>query len=348
MEIEGNGSKDECSEGMTPVDTSHGTQTMDSFGREDGTGSGGCVRGVFDNPDSEDSSDSSSNFSSESTSEMGTVAAVRFCSKCGMRIEEGASFCGSCGGRIEHDAVNASEAFSGNKGPKLKLLAALSAFAVVVVVVVVAFVIPALTVTYDELIEEGKYEEAYEKASNEEKLEVLKKLIELGEFQTAYDVASDEEKQNVLLANLTAYTLKYWVVNLRDQDSFRLRSLNFNENDHEFVVYEGSKDTYGIMLYSWDYYTFDEDDQEYQLLVYFGDLEDEVIDGGSDASLEETKKKMIRNIARGRMRTMLESEETKVPDAYVEALNALYETKGFGGVELIPSVELIYPLDEVA
>ena len=61
--------------------------------------------------------------------------------------------------------------------------------AVVALIFVFAIIVPAVTATPDDLIKQGKYEDAYNKASDEEKLDVLQKIMEAGQFQIAYDVA---------------------------------------------------------------------------------------------------------------------------------------------------------------
>ena len=54
-------------------------------------------------------------------------------------------------------------------------------------------VIPPMLATPDDLFEQGKYEQAYQKSADEDKPAMLARICGAGEFQTAYDLAPDDD-----------------------------------------------------------------------------------------------------------------------------------------------------------
>ncbi len=73
---------------------------------------------------------------------------------------------------------------------KNKVVAAIAA---AILVILGVLVIPPMLATPDDLFEQGKYEQAYQKSADEDKPAMLARICGAGEFQTAYDLAPDDD-----------------------------------------------------------------------------------------------------------------------------------------------------------
>ena len=137
------------------------------------------------------------------------------CPKCGAEIDAAALYCPKCGAKLEGTA-KPKEKQGEQPTPTISLdgLAALqesekpqktdakawlaknkvvAAIAAAILVILGVLVIPPMLATPDDLVEQGKYEQAYQKSADEDKPAMLARICGAGEFQTAYDLAPDDD-----------------------------------------------------------------------------------------------------------------------------------------------------------
>lgn len=276
--------------------------------------------------------------SNESDEEV--IRSTRFCSKCGAQLKEGTRFCGDCGAKIEGAEAPAS-ASRQKRRLNSKPIVGIAA-AIILVALGIGIVIPEITATPEQLIGQGRYEAAYQKASDEEKPEVLSRIIGHGQFQVAYDSVADDQKDDVLVANLAAYCSRSLLDGLKDPSSFVLRQIYFDKNLHEMILEVSANNSSGGRVSNWYDYRFIEDDNEYKLYVSISDMSDETVYKYADSS-DEKLEKLLKNAARENMRTIMGNKEMKIDSAFVDGVNELFESGDMGKVELISSVTSIYP-----
>lgn len=193
-----------------------------------------------------------------------------------------------------------------------------------------------------EIIEVGEYQVAYDLAGDGEKPGVISEIIGVGGFQAAYDVATEEMKQGILVANLAAVVSNDVIDNLKDPDSYVLREIYFDGDSYEMVLRVSANNSYSAKVSNWYYYTFEEDDGEYQLYTSVSDLEDETIYKYAD-DFDEKLEKILKNAARESIRSIISDEENKLDDVYVNVVNDLFESGGLDEVGLASSIVEIYP-----
>lgn len=251
------------------------------------------------------------------------------CPSCGAPLIEGASYCGSCGAKVgntEPIPANSKK----NKNTRVKLIIGI-AVAIVVCVVIAVFAVPAITITPQQLVARGDFEKAYNKAS-------------------------DDQKQEVLVANLATVCSKDLIEDLNDPDSYRLRSLYFDADSGGMVLEVSASNEAGGLSTSWYYYRYNKEKKEYQLDLGPSTFEDEIIYetqytvGGKTIhhyheTAESLVRKMLENNMRERMRKLV-TDNNEISSDYVDSINELHETdNGFKNVELVESIVAIYPSD---
>lgn len=230
-------------------------------------------------------------------------------------------FCGTCGAKVG-SAASAPTETKKKSSDKLKAIAGIAATAVVIVLIAI-FAIPALTISPQELIAQGDFERAYSKAS-------------------------DDQKQDVLVANLAAVVSNDLIDNLKDSDSYELKNIYFDEDAYEMILEVSANNSFGGRVSNWYDYRFEEDDNEYQLYLSVGDLEDETIYKYAD-TFSEKLEKALKNDTRKEMRKIIADDDTKIPGDYVDSINELHETDvKFKNAKLISSINSIYPSDATA
>lgn len=236
-----------------------------------------------------------------------------FCPKCGSLLKEGQVFCGSCGAKI--DSPNDDKKAKRKIQPKtIGIAGGIAAVIIIIIIALVAFIIPELTKTPIDLIKENNWEQAYSKAS-------------------------DEEKDDVLIANLSASMSKDEIIDsLKDPSSFNLREIYFSKTSHELVLLVGGKNSYGGMVSSFYYFTWNEGEGKFSLYTSLSDLESETSSwyDSSDEKLE----KVLKNIARAYVKTVIDDSDNKLNSDYVDAINHLFEEDTLEDVTLLGDVNI--------
>ena len=292
-------------------------------------------------------------------------AAASFCPMCGAPLKSEMPFCGNCGAKVGESPTTVSPNKQRSSLPIKKI--AIGVVALMALIFVFAIIVPAVTATPDDLIKQGKYEDAYNKASDEEKTDVLQKIVEAGQFQIAYDIAPDEEKPDVLkktmeagqfqiaydiapdeektsvlVTNLATVVSNDLINNLKDPSSFDLREIYFDEGAHELILKVSGNNSYGGKVSNWYDYRYEKDDNEYQLYLSVSDLEDEKVYKYAD-DFDEKLEKYLKNATRETMRNIIADKGKAIDSDYVDSINVLFQSGQMSNVSLIEPITSIYP-----
>ncbi len=232
------------------------------------------------------------------------------CPKCGEIIEPGEKFCSKCGAKskldFQSDIIDKTKKIKINK-KNLIIIVAVVLF-LVLGGTIASKVIPKLTISVDELLAEGNYEEAYKKAKGEEKTKV--------EYE-----------------NLIAYICNDVSEGLKDPSSFKLREAWYDKSNQRIVLYVNGNNSYGAQVGGYWYYTYDEDDNKYELYTSLSSLEEEKTYSWDDSS--EKLEKLLKNIARTTVKEIIRDDDLEISKNSVDNINKLFEKKLLDDVKLL-------------
>lgn len=255
-----------------------------------------------------------------------TETVIRYCTGCGEKIENNVKFCPKCGTKVVtpitinlSDADSATGRIIGRISAKKVGIILVALILMVVLVVVGINVIPQIFVSPETLMSEANYQKAYTKAKK-------------------------DEKNDVLIENLISSICKKAEDNLKDPASFKLRDAWYETTDDKnIVLYISGKNSMGGMTNSYWLYTFDSEDNEYELFTTIHDMEDEEIESYDDR--EDELEKIINNAARRTIRNIY-TDDNKLDEDLIERINGLHSDDLLKDVELLKEVENIYPSDD--
>ena len=201
-----------------------------------------------------------------------------------------------------------------------------------------ALIIPDLVATPKQLFEQQKYEQAFGKASDEERGELLGLFIENGDFSNAYEYANETEKTDVLAANLASHISADIVGSLKDPSSYALREVWI---DGKAVILKvGGANSFGRQVNNYWFYGY-QDDGSYEYFTVISDLEEETISRFDTES--EIKQKFIDNAARAAIQIVISKPEDEVSSTAINWTNSLFSNMGFDDVELLDQVSSLHP-----
>jgi len=246
-----------------------------------------------------------------------TMPKANVCNKCGSEIQDGAVFCPTCGNNVsaatstpEINAFNQQVAKKATN-PNLKKIIIGAAVAVVAIVLAIVL-IPMMIVTTEELLAEGNYIEAYEKAD------------------------SSSEKEEIADANLVAYISQMCVDALKDSKSFELRDawVNHGEEDTcQIVLKVAANNSYGNTVINYWFYSYDSETKEYELWDSYSDLSEEQYYSWQDS--DEQLEIMLNNMIKERISEIMSDSSLKLGSASVENINTLFENGILDDVDLL-------------
>lgn len=232
----------------------------------------------------------------------------KLCDKCQTVIEEGQKFCPKCGNKVKFNIQNeiVDKTKSINKPVTFIVLG------IVILLIlgggVATKVLPKLFVSTSDLLAEGNYRKAYDKAKKDEKDEIL-----------------DE--------NLIA-TVSYMAVeSLKDPESFILRNAWYNKSDKRIVLEVSGNNSYGAKVTGYWYYTYDEEEQTYELYTSLSSLSDEKT--YSSDTYSERIEKILKNAARKVVKDMINDDSIKMKKESIENINNLFEKEILDDIELL-------------
>ena len=238
----------------------------------------------------------------------------KICKNCGNVIEVGEKFCSKCGNKAQTDfqsdiVDNIQNTIKKNKFNK-KTILIFSAFIFIIIAAIILCtnVLPKLMVSTTELLSEGKYEEAYQKAKS-------------------------DEKEKILTENLIAYISNDASESLKDPSSFVLRNAWYDKSKQIIVLYINGNNSYGASVSGYWYYTYDTDENEYQLYTSLSSLENEKTYSWDDYS--EKLEKILKNAAREIVKDIIADDSLEVSKDSIDNINNLFEKRILDDVELL-------------
>lgn len=281
------------------------------------------------------------------------------CPKCGAENDTSVAYCPKCGNKLEDAAKPAAKKKQAKPAPSISLdeLATLqesekpkkadakawlaknkvvAAIAAAVVVVLAVLIVPPLLATPDDLFEQGKYEQAYNKSVDEDKPAMLARICGAGEFQTAYDLAPDEDaRTNILVTNLAARECITAANALDNPSTFYLKNIYWTPKGTLVINFSGDShnDVYA-------YYIVNESDTDYKFMTLVGTLEEETINRYD--TYTERGEKAIDNAARIGIKNMKADSSCVIDSIWVDAINSIHKGSGLDNVMILDDASKIY------
>lgn len=202
---------------------------------------------------------------------------------------------------------------SSEKKPSKKILVGASV-GVIIIALACVFLLPILFPSPASLIEEGKYEEAYE-------------------------VANDKEKKEVAVGNVVACCAANASSSLINSQSLELIDAYY-DGTINFVLQVSLRSDYGLKATAYLYYKYMYDGS----LSLFNLVQNINEEESYSASASESEKLevMVNNASKAIVREIVENPSNQVDEIYVKAVNDLMKNGELSSVELIPQTrELI-------
>lgn len=251
-------------------------------------------------------------------------ANAKLCTKCGAELQDGQEFCPKCGQKTElFVAGNENSTVpqfdtglnkkNGGKKKKTTIIIVASVLALAIIVAGI-LIIPQLLVSVEDLCAQGNYEKAYEKAS-------------------------DEQKPEIIAENAAAVQSAFSADNLKDPSSFKLRDAYYDEftnGDGELVkrlvLYISGANSYGATVSSYWLYTRYEDDRDWSYFCSVSSLETEESSKYDDE--DEKLEKLRNNIGRTTIKLTM-NDGIKLSKDAVKRINTMFENGTLDDVKLI-------------
>ena len=159
-------------------------------------------------------------------------------------------------------------------------------------------------------------------------------LLAQGEYEAAYNRAKADEKAEVLEENLVAYICKSIPEGMKNPSSFELRNAWCDMDAGKIVCEVGGSNSYGGIVTNLWYYTYDEEDGEYALYIAVSDLEEE-----SSYSWDDFTDKLetwLENDAKEEIEKLMDEPSIKLNKAGVERINHMFQEGTLEDVECLP------------
>lgn len=246
----------------------------------------------------------------------------KYCSKCGNQVEGDTKYCPKCGGKIitGFEVPDSIKNVGSKVKKKFNLKKGIIVLSIIVVVAILAIVaknvFPKIFVSTDTLLTEGDYQKAYNKANK-------------------------EEKENVLRENLIAYLSGDSLSGYKKPESFSLLEAWYNKDNPQVIVFRASGENgYGGTSTSYILYTYNKDEEKYEIFSSVSDLDEEETYSWDDS--DDKLEKTFNNLARLSIKNAIK-DDNKLPKAMIKRINGLHKKNKLDEVELIDEVKEIYP-----
>lgn len=239
------------------------------------------------------------------------------CSNCKTELNIGQKYCPVCGTKtdIKANDVISSLKYGYKKGiRKMNWKKVLKIFLIIIIIIAIIFVgkfvCSKIFVSAETLASQGDYTKAYEKSK------------------------TPEQKDRIYKENMIAVLCKEIVENYKDPSSFELRDAWFSESPKAIVMKTGGKNSYGGIVFSYNYFTYNEDEKKYELDCSVSDLQKEKIYNYLDSISEQTEK-YARNFARLCISGIISNDDNKLANDAIANINNLYKSNLIDNVELL-------------
>lgn len=230
-----------------------------------------------------------------------------YCPTCGEEVKVGQKFCPKCGGKTNIGVNNVMDSLVRTCKKNMKKM-----IIILILLIAVFFigkqVLPKVFVSTSDLLAQGKYEEAYKKAKT-------------------------KEKEDIEAENLIAVLCNDVIEGYKDPSSFELRDAWYDRDKKVVVLKTGGKNSYGGIVFSYDYFTYSEDKGMYEYYCSLSDLKKEETSKYDD--YEETIEKILKNAARSVVSEVIDKDDCKLKSDSIKNINHLFKEDLLEEIELI-------------
>lgn len=240
-----------------------------------------------------------------------------FCMKCGKELKDESKFCTACGAEnpmpdTDNTIIPDTETSIINSVvSKKKIL--IIVFSILIVLISIAAV---LCVTVFNSVES---------------------LCEKGEYQKAYEKADEDEKIDIYYENVAAVLCAYEVSSYKDPDSFNLREVYYfnsetTEDNNDIVIRAFGNNSYGGKVSSYSLYMYNGDTNAWEYQDSYYDFEAKEISDYDD--IDEQLDKLIYNLGIDIVKETVQ-HGTKLNKESVERINNHFKEGRLDEIELI-------------
>lgn len=230
-----------------------------------------------------------------------------YCPTCGEEVKVGQKFCPKCGGKTNIGVNNVMDSIIRTCKKNMKKI-------IIILILVVGLfligkqVLPKIFISTNDLLAQGEYEKAYKKAKS-------------------------KEKEDIEAENLIAVLCNDVIEGYKDPSSFELRDAWYDRDKKVVVLKTGGKNSYGGIVFSYDYFTYSEDKEKYEYYCSLSDLKKEETSKYDD--YEETIEKILKNAARSVVSEVINDDDCKLSNDRVKNINHLFKEDKLDEIELI-------------
>lgn len=226
------------------------------------------------------------------------------CKECGTELSEDEAYCPKCGAKVNQTTKKVKDIINKTKkGTKSNKKIIIIAGAVVVVLLLIFA--PMIIVSTS--LSNGNYKTAY--------------FFKIG------------SKEEIVRENEVAYICEDIVNSLKDPSSFELREAWYDDEDDSYVFSIGANNSYGAKIQNYWYYTYDEDDHEYQLWTTLSDFDEEKTYSWDDSS--DIIEKVLKNAAKRVVKEIVRDDSLKLDDSICDNINQLFDEGKLKKIELL-------------
>lgn len=237
------------------------------------------------------------------------------CANCGAELTTNQKFCPICGAKSN---ISANDKLDEIKNKYRKCIRKINwktiiKIAIAILIIIALFfvgkaVFPKIFVSTEDLISQGNYEEAYKKAKN-------------------------DQKEKIYRENIIAVLANEVIDGYKDPSSFDLRDAWFNEDEKFIVIKAGGKNSYGGIVFSYDYFTYSEKNKKYEFYCSISSLEKEEYRSYDNSS--ERLEKALKNIARIKISSVIYNDKYKIEKESINNINQLFKQGLLSNVKLL-------------
>lgn len=230
--------------------------------------------------------------------------AIIHCPECGNEISSSATTCIHCGYKLRAKKKRA-------KQRKIKKIAGLLVIMLLIIAILFAvwrFVYPDLFVSVDELLANGEY-------------------------QNAYDRADESRREAIVIENLIAYTCLDVIDSMRDPSSFLLGNA-FYIPDEEILLEVQGKNAYGGYTTNYWVYEYDDTTGAYDFTEALTSWEEKEVYSFDD-TYERMEKYAYNIVLESVYINLLQGEYKSLSNESVDNINSLFQADMLEKVVLI-------------
>ena len=245
------------------------------------------------------------------------------CKHCSTELQLNEKFCPKCGAKSEknigiNEIVNTVKKECKTKANKISLKKIIIILIIIAVLIVLFCIgkniISKLNVSIEDLLANGQYLEAYERAK-------------------------EDEKSDIITENILAVLSIEISENLKNPSSFKLTTAWFDRDNQKIVMNVSGTNSYGGVVSSYYYYMYDSEENKYELYTSLSELTAE--EYAKYDSSSENLEKILKNAAREVVKNIINNNDYKVSSKTINNINQLFKDGKLNEVTLIDGGDTI-------